>query len=118
MDFKMKVVEKTGNGVYWDCKVQDGNVQIIYDGEEDLQCATLAGFLVRGTIPLLPQAGVPWSEFLTSKMTFGELDFYVRQSLQDVGKETYYPQYDIENDQLTMSIGKMDNSEELSEYTD
>lgn len=106
MDLKMKAEDITTAGTTWDCKLIDGIVPIITDDEEDLQCATQAGFLITGTVPQLPEAGVPWTDFLTNKMTFGELDFYVRNSLQNVGKETFYPQYDIENDQLTMSIGK------------
>lgn len=106
MDMKMKAEDITAAGTSWDCKVVDGNVPIIIDDEADLQCATVAAFLVKGTVSQLPEAGVPWTDFLTQKMTFGELDFYVRNSLQSVNKETYYPQYNIENDKLTMSIGK------------
>lgn len=106
MDMKMKAEDITTAGVSWDCKVVNGIVPIIQDDEEALQCATQAGFLITGTVPQLPEAGVPWSDFLTNKMTFGELDFYVRDSLQSVGKETFYPQYDIQNNELTMSIGK------------
>jgi hypothetical protein len=58
-------------------------------------------------VPQLPEAGVPWTDFLTKKITFGVLDFYVRESLQNVGKDNYYPQYDLEEDKLTMSIGKL-----------
>lgn len=107
MDLKMRAEEITDSGVAWDCKVENGIVPIITDNEEDLQCATLAGFLIKGTVPQLPDAGVPWTDFLTNKMTFGELDYYVRNSLQNVEKETYYPQYDIDKDKLTMSIGQM-----------
>lgn len=106
MDLKMKVEDITTAGVSWDCKVKGGIVPIITGDEEALQCATQAGFLITGTVPQLPEVGVPWTDFLTNKMTFGELDFYVRDSLQAVGKETYYPQYDIQDDKLTMSIGK------------
>lgn len=111
MDLKMKVEEITTAGTVWDCKVKDGIVPIISDDTEDLQTATLAGFLIRGTIPQLPDAGVPWTEFLTKGLTFGELDFYVRDSLMKVEKETFYPQYEIQNDQLTMSIGKLKQEE-------
>lgn len=107
MDLKMKAEDITTAGTSWDCKVIDGIVPIITGDEEDLQCATQAAFLITGTIPQLPEAGVPWTDFLTKKITFGELDFYVRDSLRNVEKETFYPQYDIEKDQLTMSIGKV-----------
>lgn len=107
MDLKMKAEDITTAGVSWDCKVTNGIVPIITDEEEALQCATQAGFLITGTVPQLPEAGVPWTDFLTNKMTFGELDYFVRDSLQKVEKELYYPQYDIDNDKLTMSIGKL-----------
>jgi hypothetical protein len=55
---------------------------------------------------------VPWTDFLTKKITFGVLDFYVRESLTNVGKDNFYPEYDIQNDQLTMSIGKLEQEAE------
>lgn len=115
MDMKMKAEEIKTSGISWDCKVTDGIVPIITGDEEDLQCAIQASFLIKKTVPQLPDAGVPWTEFLASGMTFGELDFYVRDSLQKVDKETYYPQYDVENDQLTMKIGKVEMEEQYNE---
>lgn len=107
MDFKMKAEDIGLNGTVWDVKVTNGIVPIITDDEENLQCATLAGFLIKGTVPQLPDAGVPWTDFLTKKISFGELDFYVRDSLSKVNKQTYYPSYDIEDDKLSMQIGKL-----------
>ena len=107
MDLKMKAEDITDAGVTWDCEVKNGNVPIIKDDEEELQCATLAGFLITGTVPQLPEAGVPWTDFLTNKSSFGVLDFYVRESLLNVGKDNFYPEYDIEDDKLTMKVGKL-----------
>lgn len=115
MDLKMKAEEITVAGTNWDCQVIDGIVPIITGDEENLQSAIQAGFLIKGTIPQLPEAGVPWSDFLTQKMNFGELDFFVRDSLQKAGKENYYPQYDIENDKLTMSIGQLSQEANYNE---
>jgi hypothetical protein len=111
MDLKMNAEEITDQGVSWDCDVKDGLVPIIKDDEEDLQCATIAGFLIVGTVPQLPEAGVPWTDFITGKITFGVLDFYVRESLLNVGKDNFYPEYDIEEDQLTMKVGKLQQEE-------
>ena len=111
MDLKMNAEDITDAGVSWDCDVQNGNVPIIKDDKEDLQCATIAGFLITGTVPQLPEAGVPWTDFLTGKISFGVLDFYVRESLLNVGKDDYYPEYDIENDRLTMKVGKLQQEE-------
>lgn len=110
MDLKMKAEDITTAGVSWDCDVIDGNVPIIKDEQEDMQCAVIAGFLIRGTVEQLPEAGVPWTEYLTGSITFGILDFYVRESLKNVQKDNYYPQYDIEEDQLTMKIGRMEEA--------
>lgn len=107
MDLKMAAETITETGVTWDCKVENGNVPIISGDEEDLQCATIAGFLVQGSVPLLPEAGVPWTDFLTKKITFGELDYYIRDSLMNVEKETFYPEYSI-GKQLQMTIQKME----------
>ena len=111
MDLKMKAEDITTAGVSWDCDVEDGVVPIISDGDEDLQCAILAGFLIRGAVPQLPEAGVPWTEYLTGVITFGVLDFYVRQSLSNADKSEYYPQYDLTEDELTMSIGRYTREE-------
>lgn len=105
MDMRMNTEEITTSGVAWDCKLKDGIVEMVTGDTEDIQTATLAGFLIKGTIPQLPDAGVPWLEFLTGSMTFGELDYYIRDSLALADKEIYMPKYDIVNDQLTMSIG-------------
>lgn len=111
MDLKMRAEDITTAGVNWDCEVKNGNVPIIIDDEENVQGATLAGFLIVGTIPQLQEAGVPWTDFLTGKITFGVLDFYIRDSLIAAGKEDYYPQYDIVDDQLTMTVGKVEQEE-------
>lgn len=115
MDMKMKAEDITTAGTSWDVKTSKGIVPIISGDEESLQIATQAGFLIKGSIPQLPDAGVPWTEFLTNKMSFGELDYYVRDSLQKAGKETFYPQYDIENDKLTMSIGQKSQEADYNE---
>ena len=111
MDLKMNAEEITDQGVSWDCDVENGLVPIIKDDEEDLQCATIAGFLIVGTVPQLPEAGVPWTDFLTGKITFGVLDFYIRESLLNVGKDNFYPEYDVEEDQLTMKVGRLQQEE-------
>lgn len=106
MDMAMNIEDIKTSGISWDCKLKDGIVEIVTGEKEDIQTATLAGFLIKGTIPQLPEAGVPWLEFLTSSLTFGELDYFIRESLQQAGKDIYMPDYDIQNDQLTMTIGK------------
>lgn len=106
MDFKMQAERiRAGENPVWDCKVQDGIVPLISGRKERRQTATLAGFLQRGTIPQLMEVGVPWQGFLTKTVTFGELDSYVRESIMETGMTEYYPQYEIEEDRLVMTIG-------------
>lgn len=109
MDLKMsaEVITATAHPV-WDVKVDNGIVPIITDDEEELQTATLAGFLEKGSIPLLPEAGVPWTDYLTHKIMFGELDADVRDSLSAAAKDNYYPDYQIEGDNLVMTINKVE----------
>lgn len=111
MDLKMKSEEITTAGVSWDCDVQDGIVPILHNGQDELQSAVIASFLIKGTVPQIPDAGVPWTDFITEKISFGVLDFYIRDSIAAAGLYNYYPQYDIQNDQLTMSVGRMEDSQ-------
>lgn len=109
MDIKMDAESITATAhPVWDVKVEKGIVPMITGDEEDLQTATLAGFLEKGSIPLLPDAGVSWSDYLTKEITFGELDAEVRDSISEAGKDNFYPDYEIENDQLVMTIGKVE----------
>lgn len=107
MDLKMKSEEiSSSNHPIWDLEVKNGIVPIISGDEEDFQTATLSGFLQLGSIPQLPNVGVPWTDFLTKKITFGELDTLVRQSIQDAGRSEFYPKYDIQGEVLTMTVGR------------
>lgn len=108
MDLRMKG-EEISETKYpeWDVKVENGIVPIISGDEEDLQQATLASFIDYGTIPLLPELGVEWTEFFTGNSTFGELDMNIRESLNKAGKTTFYPKYSIDNEKMTMNIGKL-----------
>lgn len=106
MDLKMDVEEIKSTGVTWDVAVENGLVPILTDDEENMQGAVLAGFLERGTIPQLPDAGVPWQDFLTKKISFGELDSEVRDSLRLADKSEYYPDYELVDDKITLTIGR------------
>lgn len=106
MDLKVQAQDITLQGTTWDVEVKDGIVPIISGNEEDLQEATLACFLELGSIPQLPERGVPWTDFLTNNITFGELDSYIRESITDSGKTEFYPEYQIVDDALTLTVGK------------
>ena len=102
----MKAEEFTSTYPVWDIKTEDGIVPIISGDKEDTQVATLACFLQVGTIPQLPEAGVSWTDFLTGVKTFGEIDAQIRESIRNAGKFEYMPIYKIENDRLTLEVGK------------
>lgn len=108
MDLKMKAeVLETNETPIWDVEVKDGIVPIIKDNQEAMQTATLSAFLIRGTIPLLPEAGVPWTEYLTGLITFGEMDAEIRQAIINSGYPAYYPEYDVtDSGEMTVKIGK------------
>ena len=110
MDMHMAAEYKKPNThPIWDVEVENGNVPIITGRDEELQCAVLAGFLEQGTIPNLPDAGVPWTDYLNKKLTFGDLDVAVRDSLQKAGADGFQPEYDLEGDKLTMKVGKVND---------
>lgn len=106
MDLKIQAQNITVQGTTWDVKVDNGIVPILSGDEEDIQNATLACFLELGSIPQLPERGIPWTEFLTGTITFGELDSYIRESLVDSNKSDYYPNYEIQDDMLTLTVGQ------------
>lgn len=102
----MKAEEFTPEYPVWDLKTEGNIVPIIYGDREDVQVATLACFLEKGTIPQLPEAGVEWTKYLTKEKTFGELDAEIRESLRKADKLIFQPNYQIEGDRLTLVVSK------------
>jgi hypothetical protein len=110
MDLKMKAESVSGDYPVWDVKVENGIVPIIHDDEEDLQTATLAAFLDKGTIPLLPDMGVPWTDFMGGNISFGDLDNDIRVAIRDAGQDTYEPVYSLENGRLVVGVRKSEDA--------
>lgn len=116
MDLKMSAENVTaGKHPVWDVKVDsvpkgdgkaDFSVPIVYGETELSQRANLSGFLQTGSVPQLPDAGVPWQQYLTNKITFGELDAWIRQSLIQAGAVTYYPRYELSKDGLRLTVDR------------
>lgn len=102
----MKAEEFTTEYPVWDLKTEGNIVPIISGDQEDVQVATLACFLEKGTIPQLPDAGVEWTKYLTGDKTFGELDAEIRESLRKADKLIFQPNYQIEGDRLTLAVSK------------
>lgn len=106
MDIEMQAEDMTGEHPIWDLKTEGGIVPIISGDEEDIQIASLACFLQKGSIAQLPEAGVDWTDYLTGDKTFGELDAEIRESLRKAGMEEYQPDYQIVGDKLTLVVSK------------
>lgn len=102
----MRTEEFTSEYPIWDIKTEGDIVPIISGDKEDVQTATLACFLEKGTIPQLPDVGVEWSAYLTKDKTFGELDAEIRDSLRKADKVEYQPNYEIDGDRLTLAVSK------------
>ena len=102
----MKAEEFTSDNPIWDLKTEGDKVPIISGDKENIQTATLACFLEKGTIPQLPDVGVDWASFLTKDKTFGELDAEIRQSLRKADKVNYLPNYEIDGDRLVLAVSK------------
>ena len=102
----MKAEEFTTEYPVWDLKTEGDIVPIISGETENVQTATLACFLEKGTISQLPDAGVEWTKFLTGDKTFGELDAEIRESLRKADMLEYQPNYQIEGDRLTLAVSK------------
>lgn len=102
----MKAEEFTSEYPVWDLKTEGNIVPIVSGEQENVQIATLACFLEKGTIPQLPDAGVEWTKFLTQDKTFGELDAEIRESLRKADMIEFQPNYQIEGDRLTLAVSK------------
>ena len=91
----------------WDVVVdQNGCVPVISGEPEESQGASVAVFLQQKLIPILPEAGVPWTDFLTKKITFGDLDSAIRYALKESGHLDYMPDYYMDGDRLAVHVVK------------
>ena len=106
MDIKMKAEDDSGDFPTWDLKTENNIVPILSGDEEDLQIATLACFLEKGSIKQLKEMGVAWATYLTGDKTFGELDAEIRESLRKADKADFVPNYQIDNDKLTLTVSR------------
>lgn len=91
----------------WDLFVENGIVPILSGAEENQQRANIAAFIQVGTIPQLPDVGVDWTGFFVKRLSFGDLDTSLRQSLYASGCGDYTPSYDIVDDQFYTTIKRV-----------
>lgn len=90
----------------WDYYVQDGIVPILEGSVEDSQAATIAAFIQLGTIPQLPDSGIPWVEFFTNTAQFNQVDNAIKLALNQLGLTDFYPKYDLMNGNLVAQVTK------------
>lgn len=88
----------------WDFDVQSGVVALIAGTVGDIQAAAIAAFIQVGSVPQLPDVGVPWVEFLTGDATFSDLDAAIRQAAINSNVGNFAPVYDFENGRLTVTM--------------
>ena len=107
MDIKVKTIDVNNDGLpFLDFEVSNGIVPIIEPELEKLQRATLSSFLIKGTVPTLPEVGVPWNTFLTGTFEFTGVDTSIQENLQAVDCSEFYPDYTLVNGRLQVTITK------------
>jgi hypothetical protein len=108
-DAQMKSTSQ-GNGTTfptWDFVVNSDGVVPFVDGEDArAQTATIAAYLMSGTVPQTDSIGVNWGGFLTGDVGFGELDGQIRQACVNCSVQDYSPDYSIKNGKLTVNMVK------------
>jgi hypothetical protein len=88
----------------WDFNITDGIVPLISGDVERVQTAAIAAFIQVGSVPQLPEVGVPWAESLTGGATFGDIDAAIRKAALNSGVSDFSPDYDFENGRLTVTM--------------
>lgn len=110
MDMQLQSSQTPANSYQiWDYQVVGNIVPILNDSGnvgslEDNQHATVAAYLQYGSIPQLPQFGVQWMEFFTGQVNFGIVDGQIKQNLISTGLQSWFPNYDIVNEKLTVRV--------------
>lgn len=98
---------ETGTPPTWDFALTLGangadSVPIITGALEAQQQAEVACYLILGSVKQIPAAGVDHLGFLGGEVNFGQLDAQIRQFLLNVGRNDFYPDYDIINHGLSV----------------
>ena len=105
MDARMQSSQSLPNQYQtWDYYVDSGIVPILEGSQEDSQAAAIAAFIQLGTIPQLPDTGVPWVEFFTGEIQFNQVDSSIKSALNKLGLISFYPQYDLVNGNLVAKV--------------
>lgn len=109
MDAQMSST-KTGTSTTfptWDLRIVNGACPLITGDTEGVQAASIGAYIQVGTIPQLPQTGVPWTEFLTGVANGADLDAAIRKSVASAGQSAFSPDYTISNDKLVVTMRRL-----------
>lgn len=96
----------SGSFPSWDFATKGDVVPIITGAQADAQGAAVTAYTQRGTIPQLPDVGIPWAESLTGDVSFGEVDNKIRNDIVANGHDDYEVTYKLVNDKLTANVEK------------
>lgn len=105
---------------YWgekfntDINIENGRAEeLVDDNAIQAQRATVAGYMIKGTVPLIPDAGVEWDAYATREKTLLEMDGQVRQSVSTFvgGENRFIPEYGMMSDHLAIRMNEVVMSE-------
>lgn len=71
---------------------------------ESLQQVTLAAFMTLNSTPQLQGIGVDWAGWLSGNLAFAELDSQIKINISYIPNQTFYPDYNMINNQLQVMI--------------
>ena len=109
IDIKMASTTTPENSYpVWDFVCIDGNVQYVSGDDEAKQRAEISCFMQRGSVKQLPYSGPDWLSFLTDKISFGDLDSMMQESLTATESQDFYPVYSASNEKLLVTVQRRD----------
>lgn len=105
IDVKMASTTTPDNSYpVWDFVCVDGIVPYVSGADEKRQRAEISCFMQRGSVKQLPYSGPDWLSFLTDKISFGDLDSMMQESLTATESQEFYPVYSTNNEQLLVTV--------------
>lgn len=92
----------------WDFVYNDGIVPYVRGSDEERQRAEVSCFMQRGSVKQLPYSGPDWLSFLTDKISFGDLDSMMQESLTATESQDFFPVYSASNEKLLVTVQRRD----------
>jgi hypothetical protein len=92
----------------WDIDTSNG-IPLTLDGDnENTQRAMIASFIQPNTIPLLPDKGNPWTDYMSGSISLTEIDAAVRKNINLYMESLFFvPFYNVSGNKLTYNISKV-----------